>query len=85
MRGFVAVRRVEAAQEYLFKEREAEDVAMAVMMLENNGRVGDSAMENYRFRRLLSECPSGNDTMLPSYFKEKRLNKYSTLAPRTPR
>ena len=85
MRGFVGVRRDEAANEYSFGEREAEDVALAVMMLENNGRVGDSGTENYRFRRLLTDYPSGRDTMLPSFFKERQLDKYSTLPPRTPR
>ena len=55
------------------------------MMLENNGRVGDSGVENYRFRRLLSEYPSGKDTSLHTFFKQRQLDKYSTLAPRTPR
>lgn len=74
-------RRNEAAQSYLFKERETEDVALAVMMLENNGRIGDSGTENYRFRRLLTEYPPGHDSSVPSFFKTRQLDKYSTLNP----
>jgi len=62
-------------------ERESEDIAIAAMMLEHNGRAGDTGMENYRFRRLLQEYPAGRSSSLPSFFRERQLNKYSGSLP----